>query len=104
MAKGLGSEAPDIFGTEEALEEAFREEQKITARLEIRKFNKPMTILEGLDMKDSELAALAKKLKTHCACGGTVRDGKIFLQGDQRARSIEYLKKNGFSKSSFTTV
>jgi translation initiation factor 1 len=104
MAKGLGSERPDIFGTEEALEEAFREAQKITARLEIRKFNKPMTILEGLDMKENELVALAKSLKTHCACGGTVRDGKIYLQGDQRQKSIDYLKKNGFSKSSFTMV
>lgn len=97
-------EGPDIFGTEEALEEAFREEQKITARLEIRKFNKPMTILEGIDIKSSEMNALARSLKTHCACGGTVRDGKIYLQGDQRQKSIDFLKKNGFSKSSFTVV
>jgi len=104
MAKGLGVEGPDIFGTKEALEEAFREEQKITARLEMRKFNKPMTILEGIDAKTSELNSLAKRLKSYCACGGTVRDGKILLQGDQRERAVEFLKKNGFSRSSFTTV
>jgi len=104
MAKGLGVEGPDLFGTEEALEEALREEQKITARLEIRKFNKPMTILEGIDAKGREFDALAKNLKAYCACGGTVRDGKIYLQGDQRQKSVEFLKKNGFSKSSFTIV
>lgn len=104
MPKGLGTEGADIFGTKEALEEAFREEQKVTARLEIRKWNKPMTILEGIDVKSNELNALAKKLKTHCACGGTAKEGRIFLQGDQRQKSIEFLKKNGFSKSTFTIV
>ncbi|HYA21987.1 MAG TPA: stress response translation initiation inhibitor YciH [Thermoproteota archaeon] len=104
MPKGLEREGADIFGTDEALEEAFREEQKVTARLEIRKFNKPMTILEGIDVKNNELNALAKSLKTYCACGGTAKEGKIFLQGDQRQKSIDFLKKNGFSRSIFTIV
>ena len=102
--KNTKDEEFDVFGTARALEEAFREEQKITIRLEIRKFNKPMTILEGIEEKEDSIEGLAKKLKSYCACGGTVKDGRIFLQGDQRFKAENYLKRNGFEKSSIMVI
>lgn len=102
--KNSKDEDLDLFGTERALEEAFRQEQKITIRLEMRKFNKPMTIIEGMNEKQDSMESLAKKLKSRCACGGTVKDGKIFLQGDQRSKAEDYLRRNGFERSSIMII
>jgi len=104
MVKNTKDEDFDVFGTEGALEEAFREEQKITIRLEMRKFNKPMTIIEGISEKEDSVESLAKNLKSRCACGGTVKDGKIFLQGDQRSKAEDYLRRNGFERSSIMII
>jgi translation initiation factor 1 len=104
MVKNSKDEDFDVFGREGAIEEALREEQKITIRLEMRKWNKPMTIIEGIEEKGESMENLAKKLKSRCACGGTVKDGKIFLQGDQRYKAEEYLKTNGFERSSIMII
>ena len=39
---------------------------------------------------------LAKKLRTACGCGGTVKDREIEVQGDQPARIRAVLEKEGF--------
>ena len=102
MPKESGLEDPskDI----DLMEELLKTEQKITIRLEMRKFNKPTTIVEGIDPKDFRLEDIAKSLKIYCACGGTVKDGKIILQGDQRKRTKEYLKNNGFPSESIMII
>ncbi len=41
---------------------------------------------------------LAKKLKGELACGGTVKDGRIELQGDHRNRVKDILIKSGYSE------
>lgn len=43
-----------------------------------------------------ELKALQKELQKLCATGGTLKDGKIEIQGDHRDRIAEYLKQKGF--------
>jgi translation initiation factor 1 len=73
-----------------------KEQQRIRIRLETRKFGRPTTIVDGLNDKNSNLASLAQKLKTHCACGGTAKNGQIMLQGDHRERVCEYLVKLGY--------
>lgn len=98
------SEIGDPTRNVDLLEELLKAEQKITIRLEMRKFNKPTTIIEGIDPKDFKLEEIAKGLKMYCACGGTVKDGKILLQGDQRKRSKEYLKNNGFLSDSIMVI
>ena len=42
---------------------------------------------------------MAKELKSKYACGGTAKDGYIFLQGDHRDTIKETLVKLGFSES-----
>jgi len=97
-------EEVDFFKKKDLLSEIVKEEQKITIRLEVRKFNKPMTVIEGINDKSSKLEELASKLKAYCACGGTVKDGRIYLQGDQRFKAKEYLEKTGYGKSEITII
>ncbi|MEM2961077.1 MAG: translation initiation factor [Candidatus Bathyarchaeia archaeon] len=78
--------------------EISKEQQKIKVRLETRKFKKAMTLIEGINSKDVDLGRLAQKMKTHCACGGTAKNGQIMLQGDQREKVYQFLIQMGYPK------
>ncbi len=58
---------------------------------------KGVTIISGLQMTEKDLKALAKELKKKCGTGGTVSDGKIEIQGDQRDKLVELLTKKGMT-------
>jgi translation initiation factor 1 len=73
-----------------------KEQQRIRVRLETRKFGRPNTIVDGIDDKNSNLANLAQKLKSFCACGGSSKNGQILLQGDHREKVRDYLIKTGY--------
>lgn len=55
--------------------------QKIKVTREKRKFRKTYTILTGFDA-GTDMKSLAKELKNKLACGGTMKEGRIELQGD----------------------
>jgi len=74
-----------------------RESQKIIVRIENKKFNKLYTVIEGLNEKEIDLDQLAKKLKERLACGGTVKDDKIELQGKHLQKAKEVLIEAGFA-------
>ena len=77
-------------------EELVREQQKITIKLDRRRYGKMMTLVEGLNPNEVDLHSLVSKLKSACACGGTVKDGIIELQGDHQVKAKEILEKMGF--------
>ncbi len=74
-----------------------KESQKITISIEKKKFNKPYTVIEGIDDKEIDMKELAKKLKSKLACGGTSKEGKIELQGEHKQKVKEILLDSGFS-------
>ncbi|MGB9023795.1 MAG: translation initiation factor [Candidatus Bathyarchaeia archaeon] len=76
------------------------EQQLVKVRLETRKWGKPSTVIEGIDAKSVDLAGLAGKLKTYCACGGTAKDNMILLQGDHRDKVRKLLVQQGFPEAS----
>lgn len=78
-------------------EDIAREQQKITIAVDKRRYGKMMTIVDGIDTHDLDIDALITKLKNKCACGGTIKDGKIELQGDHRNRVKETLEDMGFT-------
>lgn len=78
-------------------EDIAREQQRITIRIDKRRYGKMMTILEGVDPHELDLDSLVSKLKSVCACGGTIKDGKIELQGDHRHKVKETLEEMGFA-------
>ncbi|MBS3096339.1 translation initiation factor [Candidatus Woesearchaeota archaeon] len=77
-----------------------KESQKISIFVERKKFNKNYTIVQGIDEREIGLKDLAKKLKSELACGGTIKDGKIELQGEHKQKVKVILVKHGFMPSS----
>jgi translation initiation factor 1 len=59
---------------------------------------KAVTLVEGFIGKQTDLDTLGKQLKTACGTGGSVKDRIIIIQGDQRMKVLEWLKKNGYLK------
>ena len=57
---------------------------------------KGVTLLKGLALNEADLSALAKTLKQACGSGGTVKDGVIEIQGEQREKIAEALRKLGY--------
>jgi len=55
-----------------------------------------VTLVIGLPLADADLARLAKSLKTRCGVGGSVKDGVIELQGDQRDKLEPLLLADGY--------
>jgi len=67
-----------------------KEEQQITIRIVKRKFGKLLTVVEGISDKNINMKDLVKKLKSKLACGGTLKEGNIELQG----KHIDKVKRN----------
>ena len=58
---------------------------------------KTVTIVTGfVGIGLPEKEALAKKMRNACGCGGTVKDGEIEIQGDQREKIAQILMEAGF--------
>ena len=52
---------------------------------------KSVTIVSGLRHNPTTMEEISRILKQYCGAGGTVKEGKIEIQGDQRARVTEKL-------------
>src|SRR5450755_1226894 len=57
---------------------------------------KGVTTIAGLPLSQSDIEALATKLKKRCGSGGTVREGIIEIQGDHRDVIVAELIKMGW--------
>ena len=60
---------------------------------------KTVTLVRGFVGQTEDLIALCRMLKQRCGVGGTVKDGEIVMQGDLRQKSVETLKKEGFTQT-----
>ena len=69
-----------------------------TARIivEKRPKGKLVTVIGGLDPDGNDLSALAGSLKSSCGTGGTVKDGRVELQGDHTQTVDQALRAMGF--------
>lgn len=57
---------------------------------------KGVTTVSDVPLDEAGLLELAAKLKQRCGTGGTVKDGRIEIQGDQRDRLAEELERIGY--------
>lgn len=77
-------------------------EQKLIVRIDKKgRGGKQVTVVEGFVGKEEDMEALGKMLKSKCGVGGSVKDGDILVQGDQREKiinillSLDYKAKRG---------
>jgi translation initiation factor 1 len=74
--------------------------EKLVVRLSIekaRRGGKTVTVLDGLPRNVRFLTTLAGELKRACGSGGTVADGRVEIQGDQRERLRPLLAARGWT-------
>lgn len=86
---GLPTEA-DVF------EEIAKSEQQIKVGTLIRRYGKKTTTVQGFD-KHTDVKAIGKRLKEELACGGTVKNGIVELQGEHKKKIVPLLEEMGFS-------
>jgi len=82
--------------------EARIENRKSRGRVDIKRTTagrggKTVTVVSGfVGIGLPEKESLAKKMRNACGCGGTVKDGEIEIQGDQREKIARILSEAGF--------
>lgn len=72
--------------------------QKIHIATIKKRYGKIVTVISGIESKDIDIKKIAKELKTEFACGGTVKNNQIELQGNHREKVKEELIKLGFAE------
>jgi len=72
-----------------------KSQQKIKIKIDERRYRKKVTIIEGITR---DIKKIAKQLKAELACGGTVKENRIELQGDHMSKVKQKLIKLGFDQ------
>jgi len=73
--------------------EISKQQASIKVQAEKRRYGKSVTLVTGLDSDQKEVM---KKLKARLACGGTLKEGVIELQGNHVSRVKDILIGLGF--------
>jgi translation initiation factor 1 len=84
---------PEELGVDRDLEQS---RKRLSVRVDTRRYGKAVTVVAGFDSSSSELQDVASRLKRRLACGGTVGEGVVELQGDHSGRVGGLLREMGY--------
>ncbi len=89
---------PDFKQEEETNEQETlpASQQLLYLSLERLKGGKVATLVENFKGPENDLETLGKQLKSKCGVGGSVKDGIILIQGEQRDKLIKLLTDMGY--------
>ena len=74
-------------------------EQKLKLSLDKKhRAGKVVTLITGFSGKEEDIEQLGKELKSFCGTGGSVKDGIIIIQGDNREKIFQKLTGNGYKQ------
>ena len=97
MVFSTGNSGFQGFDEDDKVEELAPDAQRLEVHFEKKgRGGKTAVVVKGFEGSDQALKDLAKGLKSHCATGGSVKDGEIIIQGDLRAKVLDYLNKQGY--------
>lgn len=77
-------------------EDIAKSAQRVKIEVVKRKFGKLITVISGIEDSTISMKEVAKKLKSELACGGTVKNNTIELQGEHKKKAQEILLELGF--------
>ena len=82
---------------EETVESLTPEEQQLEAHFSKKgRGGKIVTVIKGFEGSYEDLKQLGKELKNKLGVGGSVKDGEIIIQGNNRDKVMQILKDKGF--------
>lgn len=102
VIEAAASVATDLKGKPKGGAENRASPAKTRGRVDIKRETgnrggKTVTVVSGfVGIGLPEKEQLAKKMRAACGCGGTVKDGQIEIQGDQRETVAKILSDAGF--------
>jgi len=71
-------------------------QQKVRLHLDRKGGGKIVTLVKGLKEPREKIMNITKELKKKCGTGGTVKNGEILIQGNQRNVIQKILLKKGY--------
>ncbi|MCI5084027.1 MAG: translation initiation factor [Saprospiraceae bacterium] len=110
MGKNKKNRSGIVFSTNPDFEYSYEEDQeqeelpanqqKLRVMIDRKqRKGKEVTLVTGFVGPEDSLKNLGKLLKSKCGVGGSVKDGEIIIQGNQRDKVVELLLKEGFSNT-----
>ena len=90
----------DYDSDNEAAETLPVQQQKLRVQIDRKqRRGKEVTLVTGFVGSEDDLKTLGKMLKSKCGVGGSAKDGEIMVQGNNKQKVIDLLKKEGYNQT-----